>query len=210
MGEVFAAHQSAALLERLHDARVGVEDQQALPRVHLCGEAAIVVQWTGQLAARDHDTGSETGVVVILTEGRRLVYDAGTSVGGDVAGQDDAEGTHTLAHVQEEVEGRVVANAFQLCAGECRLQHLVRDALLRCLVEQLQTRGAEQVDALGLQVADLGVDQLRVHGQRQVTGQSPRRGSPGQQAHVLVVECREGDHDRRINTVHVVGLGLEE
>mmetsp|Transcript_44678 Transcript_44678/g.105873 ORF Transcript_44678/g.105873 Transcript_44678/m.105873 type:complete len:246 (-) Transcript_44678:674-1411(-) len=157
---------------------------------HLVCEAAVVVDRARHaLSLLDHPV-RQTHPVIVLSECRRLVHDAGTTRVRDVRVREHPVGGVALGRnkVREE---RLVLEPYQLGA-EARLHHRV----LRRLLEYLDDAGGgHDVDGLRLLILDGGVLHGRVHAEREVRGQRPRSGCPGEEGgwglHVL---DREGHH----------------
>ena len=161
-------------LQVADDVAVGVENQRALVLGNQGGELAVGVHRDDQV-----DAVALTDVHIVLTEGRGLVDDTGTVLGGDVVRHEHHEGVFLISEV---IEDRGVLQALELstCEGG---QHLWLLAQLLGIGPQ-QRGGQQQLgssEALRAVFADLdqGVLDLRADGQGEVGRQRPRGRRPG-------------------------------
>jgi hypothetical protein len=196
-----AVYMGAAGLQVADDLRVRVEHLQALVGRHPGVELAPGVHRDDDL-----DAGRVGDGLVLLTEGGGDVHDAGALVGADVVG-----GQHPVRvrPPGEEVERRGVAQLDQLGATQ-RAQH---GRLLAQLAGVVPDPGRGQHVPLSVRL-DQRVLDVRVHGERQVGRQRPRRRGPDQRQRTVQIGLRsvqaEADRDRRVLSVQVdvVHLGL--
>ena len=212
------ADQAAIGAEHLGDGLVGVEDLQAHDRRQftVCKQG----QELGALIhGEDHgDAGVFTDLLVILTVGRSLVNDAGTVSGGDVIGHQESPGVFraVLLGIGKVIPQRFVLEARQL--GTRVSGHNSGSCGSGVVVPQVLGIGPQQVSreqeaarhrslsgcrlhAVGSCGQD-GIGDVRPDGERQVGGQRPGRGGPGERLHAFQrrgecgVSGLDGERDR--------------
>mmetsp|Transcript_50895 Transcript_50895/g.114448 ORF Transcript_50895/g.114448 Transcript_50895/m.114448 type:complete len:741 (+) Transcript_50895:1036-3258(+) len=203
-------HQAALLLEVLLDVLVCSLHVLALEVGHLLREAAIVVD--GAYHARPvllDDAMGQTDAVIVLAEGRCLVDDTGTSLGGNVAIGDNVP--RLLLHLAlEVVEQRLVRSPDKL-----RALNLLQE--LEVLVPVLLDRAADPAEAV---LADdplspivlllhTKILQLGVHAERHVGGQGPGRRRPRKNVAVLLPDKLELHNDGGVGDLFVPLRDLE-
>ena len=181
----------AAGLEVLDDEGVGVFYEHAGPGGHRVDKAALGVDQLhkGQVVLAAHAR-------VVLAEGRRGVDDARAVGEGDVVVRHDVPAA--LAGLAGKGVERLVLRADELGAldGPQHLRPLAHDLLAQGLGQDV-----------GLAVL-FGVDVVLVlvYDQRDVGGQGPGRGGPGQKEGVLLTADAELDVDARLGDV-LIALG---
>ena len=191
------ANDDAGRLQMLDDRRVGLEHVLADPVGDFSGVATVAVHRTHHRDAR-----CLTRDLVVFAEARRHVHDTGSIFGGHEVGAKNLERVLGVGEVREQ---RLIAATDQIGAAQ-RGHHLVADL---ALVSRQPGRGHDQTPTLvrNHRILDIGCD-----GQREVGGQRPRRGGPGEDL-VATVEA-ERDSERRILpiAIHVVHarLGVAE
>mmetsp|Transcript_43374 Transcript_43374/g.92874 ORF Transcript_43374/g.92874 Transcript_43374/m.92874 type:complete len:319 (+) Transcript_43374:859-1815(+) len=185
----------------------------ALVVSHICCEAS------GLIDRLDHacsvlldDTELHACAIIVLSEGRGLVDDAGTCAGGDVFVGDDMP--HLVLVVSalllEEREERFVANAHK-CRPLDRVEELEIGFLVH-LRAGANPRKSVLADNPLLPTALYLQDQvvkLRVDTESHVGGKGPRRRCPRKQPRVLLVGPLELHDDGRIGHFFVVELDLK-
>ena len=171
----------------------------------------------------DHgDAGLFADLLVVFTVGGRLVDDSGAVRGGDVVGHEEAPGVlgAELFGVVEVVPERLVRQSFELGAGVAGGDGGVGFRCARGAVSVAEVLGVgaeevrgEQETARDRGIGRGGLDSVRAGGQdhvvdrgsdgeRQVGGQRPRRGGPGERLYPgklpgqLRLPCRDGEGDR--------------
>ena len=156
------AEQQAALLEVGDDGRVGVLDVNAGPRRDLGDELALEVD-----GVDDRQVVLHPDAHVLLAEGGGDMDDAGAVGGSHVVAADDEVRPFVRGH---EAEGRLVAQAEQLRAGE-----LAQDLglLAQDLLHEVAGEDEALAAALDERVGDVGADRGR-----HVADERPRRGGP--------------------------------
>ncbi|MDI2021007.1 hypothetical protein PJL18_01523 [Paenarthrobacter nicotinovorans] len=190
------ADKAAVGAQNLRDGLVGIEDLQADDGCQLAmGEQR---QELGPLVhGQDHrDAGLFTDLLVIFTVGRSLVDNARAVGGGHVVGHQETPGVlrPILLSIGKVVPQRLVLEAFQLGtavgghhrgsrgSGVVVSQVLgVRTQKVCCQQEAARHRSlrGSGLHAVGSSWQD-GVGDLRPHGERQVGGQRPGCGGPGE------------------------------
>ena len=180
MGEGHGGKQQAPLLQILQHQLVRVLDEHAGP-LGIGGHAALRVH--------EIDKGNvvlAADAVIVLTKGGSDMHDAGAVGHGDVIVADDAPGGLVqLAH--GEVEQGLVLHALQFRAGHFRVD------LYFLAAENRRDQGLAHNVVLALH-RDAAIGIAGIDAQRQVAGQRPGRGSPGQQVSVFALDLEQ--HER--------------
>ncbi len=106
--------------------------------------------------------------------------------------------------VEEEVKEGNVFNAGEVASFE-----LFNDFEFVFSKEVLQSALSQNVSLLPFQVLHFHINEVGVHCEGEIGGQSPRRGCPSKELHSWVVFEGESDVDRRIIDLFVVLLHFE-
>ncbi|MCY1230090.1 hypothetical protein D9M72_424870 [compost metagenome] len=194
------ADQAALGAQHLGDGLVGFEHLQPNDVVQLAVREER--QELGALVHGQHhgDAGLFTDLLVVLTVGGRLVDDAGAVGGGDVVRHQEAPGIlcAVLFGIAEVVPERLVRQAGKFGAsvsgGDCGFRLLNAGGAVA--VAKVLGVGAQQVRGEQEAASDRGIRGRRFDavgsgrkhrigdglpdGERQVGGQCPRRGGPGE------------------------------
>ena len=180
VSEGHGGEQQSPLLQIVQHQLVRVLDEHARP-LGVGGHAALGVH-----EVHEGDVVLPADPVIVLTKGGSDMYDAGTVGHGDVIVADHVPGGLVqLAH--GEVEQGLVFHALQVDTGHFRV-------ILHFLAAE---NGGNQRLAHDVVLAlhrDAAVGIMGIDAQRQVAGQRPRRGGPGQQVSVFALDLEQ--HER--------------
>ncbi len=178
--------EQAAGVEVGDEVLVGLLEELAADEGQTLLEGAV-----GAHRVDDRQAVAAAGLEVVLTEGRGLVDQARTVVGGDVLGVDDEVGALQL----DQVEGAAVGPALHVAAGEGPAGGLP------ALAEGLFEEGLGD-DQVFLAVGGHDVGDVRVGGDRRVGDQGPGGGRPDEEGRLAGERARgegEADEDRGVD-----------
>ena len=198
--------ESSSRLQISNDHLVSILDINSGIWLHDWQELSVLVDGHGSLSRLDNATIYASSII-ILTEPRRTVNNASTSVLRDEFGAEDLEAAIGSSFLEEGKQGLILL-ANKSLTLECVEDGVVLD---HCLLEDvLESIFHADVHLLSLVVLPANVVHGRVDGNCHIAGQGPRRCGPGNEVRLLtVVENGERDDDRGVWHVFVVGAGLK-